>query len=415
MSLVRIVKWTVSLAVVGGLGAGAYYGLRHARRVEAAVSLPAAPARKGDFSEIVRCRGEIGARRSVQLSAPRNIPDLKIVWTAEPGSPVKAGDVVVRFDASGAQRQLNEQTAGLKQAQASLAQATAQARITAEQDKLDLANARYEVARAKLEASKQAIVSALQGESSKVDLATAEAKLRVQEATVELHRKSDEAKIASLSRQLEKAQADVDLTKERIGQTTMRAPSPGIIVFLMNNSQGWMNSQTFKVGDQVWPGAAVAEIPDTATLRMECKVDEVDRGRITIGNEARVHADALPEQTIVTKVEAISPLTQIGFEWPVRRNFIAYAPLDKPDPRLRPGMNGNADIVVRRIPDAVSVPSKAIFTRNGKPVVFVSEAKRYRAVPVEVLARNPDEVAVRGVAGGASVSLAEPQEEGEKQ
>ncbi len=152
------------------------------------------------------------ARRSVQLSAPRNIPDLKIVWLAEPGSHIKAGDVVVRFDASGAKRQLDEQTATLNQSKASLAQALAQARMTSEQDKLDLASARYDVDRAKLEASKQAIVSVLQGESSKVDLATAESKLRVEEATVELHRKSDESKVASIQRQLEKAQADVDLT-----------------------------------------------------------------------------------------------------------------------------------------------------------------------------------------------------------
>ncbi len=407
-------KWAAAVIVLAGAAAGSYYAFGRARHAEAAGSVPTAPVRKGDFAEIVRCRGEVSARHSVQLSAPRNIPDLKIVWRAEPGSAIKAGDEVVKFDASGAERQLKEQTAALQQASASLDQAVAQARMTAEQDKLDLANARYEVEKAKLEASKQAIVSALQGESSKVDLATAEAKLRVQEATVELHRKSDEAKIASLGRQKEKAQADVDLTRTRIGQTVLRAPSNGIVVFLMNRQQGWMNQQQFKVGDQVWPGAAVAEIPDTGTLQMECKVDEVDRGRLSLGREARVHADALPEQTLVSRVADISPLTQLSYEWPPQRSFIVYAPLEKPDARLRPGMNGSADLVVRQVPNALSVPSKAIFTRNGKPVVYLAEAKGYRAVPIEILARNPDEVAIRGVGAGASVCLAEPQAEGER-
>jgi hypothetical protein len=408
----RTLKWGIALVVASVVAAGGYYGLRRARRSEASASIPTAAARKGDFAEIVRCRGEIGARRSVQLAAPNNIPDLKIVWTAEPGATVPTGAEVVRFDASGARRQLDEQTAALRQSKAALAQADAQARMTVEQDKLDLANARYEVERARLEASKQAIVSVLQGEASKVDLATAEAKLRVEEATIELHRKSDESKLASLRRQLEKAQADVDLTNRRIGQTILHAPGPGVIVFLNNTSQGWVNAQPFKVGDQVWPGATVAEIPDTSTLQMECKLEEVERGRVTAGIEARVHIDALPEQTLTSTVASISPLTQIGFEWPIHRNFIVYAPLEKPDARLRPGMNGNADLVVRHIPAAISVPAKAIFTRNGKPVVFLAEAKRPRAVPIEVLARNPDEVAVRGVPAGASVYLAEPQEEG---
>ena len=321
MKIRRVLKWSVAVVVLGGLVAAGYYGLRNTRRAQAAASVPLAPARKGDFAEIVRCRGEIAARRSVQLSAPRNIPDLKIVWLAEPGSHIKAGDVVVRFDPSGAKRQLDEQTATLNQSKASLAQALAQARMTSEQDKLDLASARYDVDRAKLEASKQAIVSVLQGESSKVDLATAESKLRVEEATVELHRKSDESKVASIQRQLEKAQADVDLTTERIGQTNMRAPGDGVIVYLTNYSHGWLSAQPFKVGDQVWPGAAVAEIPDTSTLQMECKVDEVDRGRISPGNEARVRTDAFPEQTLQSRVDSIDPLTRMSFEWPYRSEF----------------------------------------------------------------------------------------------
>jgi multidrug efflux pump subunit AcrA (membrane-fusion protein) len=349
----------------------------------------------------------------VQLSAPMNIPDLKIVWLVEPGARAKAGDVVIRFDSSGAKRQLDEQSAALRQAKASLDQALAQARTTAEQDKLDLATARYDVERAKLEASKQAIVSVLQGETSKIDLATAQAKLRVQEAAVEMHRKSDEAKIASVKRQCDKAQADVNLTTARIEQTNLKAPIEGLVSFATNYSQGWMNAQPFKVGDQVWPGAVVGEIPDTATLQMEAKIEEVDRGRITVGNEVRIHIDSLPEHVFAGKVGSISQLTRMTWDWPPSRIFVGYAPIESPDARLRPGMNGSTDVVVRHIPNAISVPAKAVFTRDGKPIVYIAEAKGFRTVYVEVLARNPDEVAVRGPGIGASskVALAEPEQE----
>lgn len=407
------IAWTAALVVIAGLVAGGVYALKRVRRVQAATSLPSAPVRTGDFAEIVRCRGELSAKRSVQLSAPMNIPDLKIVWLAEPGSRVKAGDVVIRFDASGAKRQLDEQNAMLRQAKASLDQAVAQARVTAEQDKLDLANAHYEVERARLETSKQAIVSALQGEVSKIDLATAEAKLRLLEATVALHRKSDEAKIASLGRQREKAQADVDLTTRRIEQTNLKSPIAGMVSFNLNYSQGWVNAQPFKVGDQVWPGAVVGEIPDTTTLQMESKVEEVDRGRIAPGNEARIHVDALPERTFASSLESISALTQMTFEWPPSRNFKTYAPVDALDASLRPGMNGSMDVVVRHVPNAITVPAKAVFTKDGKPVVYVAGPKGYRMARVEVLARNPDEVAISGVERGASVALAEPEVEKE--
>src|SRR5205823_412504 len=105
------------------------------RRAQAATNLAVAPVRKGDFLVIVRCRGELKARRSVQLTAPVNVPDLQIVWLATPGDPVKTGEPVIRFDPSSARQQLQEKEAGLNQAQATLDQALAQAKITAEQDK----------------------------------------------------------------------------------------------------------------------------------------------------------------------------------------------------------------------------------------------------------------------------------------
>ena len=68
-------------------------------------------------------------------------------------------------------------------------------------------------------------------------------------------------------------------------------------------------------------------------------------------------------------------------------------------------MNGRMDVVVDRIANAISVPSKAVFSRNGRPVVLVPDKDGVHAVNVEVLARNPDEVAVRGIESGTQVAL----------
>jgi len=337
------------------------------------------------------------------------------VWAAPPSSPVKAGDVVIRFDPSSAKQQLQEKEATLRQAQATLDQAVAQARITSEQDKIDTATARYQVEKSRLEASKQEIVSALQGEESKIDLALAEKDLRVKEAAVDLHAASDKSKIASLTRARDHAQADVDLTKKRLGQMEIVTPLNGLIVYLPNYSQGWMNAKPFKVGDAVWPGAAVAEIPDLSTLEMEGKIEEIDRGRITLGNDSRVRVDSLPELTLPAKLSALSPLTEQTFEWPPTSSFRGYSQIQKPDSRLRPGMNGSMDIEISRIPAAISVPAKALFTRNGKPVVYVAERGAYRPVEVQVLARNPDEIAIKGVNPGSMVALADPAKKDHKQ
>ncbi|MBC8166160.1 MAG: efflux RND transporter periplasmic adaptor subunit [Bryobacteraceae bacterium] len=399
------------LAGLALAGAGTL-GIMKLRTAQAATNLPTASARKGDFTAFIRCRGELKARRSVQVTAPKNVPELRIVWLATQGAPVKEGDLLVRFDPSSAKQQLQDRDAALKQAQAALDQAVANGNVTAEQDKLELAAAQYQVEKAKLEASKAEIVSRLQGEESRVDLGLAEKKLEVQQAGVVLNRASNEAKVASLRRLRDKAKDELELTTYRLGQMELRSPGSGVVHFLPNNSQGWMNAKPFKVGDQAWPGGVLAEIPDLNTLEMEGKVEEIDRGRMELSQEVRVRIDSLPETKFPGRLVQLSPMTVMGWEWPPSRTFRGFARIDHPDKSLRPAMNGSMDVVVARIPNSISVPSKSVFTQNGKPVVYVAGKDGYRSVPIEVLARNPDEVAVKGIAENTQVALTEPESKG---
>jgi HlyD family secretion protein len=404
----RIITFVVLMFAIGGAGISIY----RLRGVEAAATLAMAPVRQGEFTVIVRCRGELKAQHSVQVTAPVNVPELRIIWLAPQGEAVKPGDPVVRFDPSSARQQLQEKKAALQQAQAALDQAVAQARITVEQDKLELAGAEYLVEKAKLEVSKAEIVSKLQGEESRVDLSIAETKLRVQKATVELNDTSSRSKIASLERAREKAKDEMELTQYRLDQMELRAPSAGVIYILPNQSQGWMNAKPFKVGDQAWPGGALVEIPALDSLEMEGKLDEIDRGRLKASHDVMVRLDSLPEITFPASLSSISPMTVMGWEWPPTRTFRGFAKLQTLDKRLRPGMNGRMDLVVDRIPNALSVPAKALFTRAGRPIVYVSEKGSYVPIDVEIVARNPDEVAVKGVKPGMQVALVEPERKG---
>lgn len=399
----------IRVAVVLAIAGSAAFGIWRLAAVRAAPTQPSAPVRRGEFLVTVRCRGELKARRTIQITAPLNVPDLRIVWQAPAGSSIKAGETVVRFDPSSARQQLDEKTAALSQAEAALTQAEAEARLKLEEDRQLTADAGFAVEKAKIEVSKAEIVSRLQGEESKVDLGLAEQKLAVEKAKVEFNSASNDAKIASLKRLRDKASDDVKLTRARLDRMEVKAPIDGMVNFLQNFSQGWMNAKPFKVGDQVWPGSVLAEIPDLATLEMEGKIEEIDRGQMTVEQEVRVRIDALPEKAFIAKIAQLSPLTEMGWEWPPTRSFRGYATLTNPEPRLRPGMNGRMDVVLRKIPGALSVPAKSIFTRNGKPVVYVARKGEFEPVEVEVEARNPDEVAIRGLAEGTLVALNEPE------
>ncbi len=399
----RALTWLVLLLAAGS--GVAFFRLRNA---QAATNLPTANARRGEFLVLIRARGELTAEKSVQITAPVNVPDLQIVWTAPTGSEVAPGQVVIRFDPSAAKQQISEHTAALKSAQANLDQALAQARITSEKDKLDLATASYDWEKAKLEASKQAVMSVIQGEESKIDSGLAQEKVNVQSATNQMHTTSDQAKIASLTRLRDQEVRELEITNAQLASMEVKSPGRGVITYLGNYSQGWMNAQPYKVGDHAAPGTLLAEIPDLSTIAMESKVEEVDRGRIKAGDAVLVHIDAFPEKTFNAKISEISPLTEQNWEWPPTRSFKSYSALDEPGKRLRPGMNASSDFVISRIPNAVSVPAKALFTDQGKPIVYVKSDKGYERRNVQLRARNPDDVAIEGLAEGAAVALVEP-------
>ena len=193
----RIRSWFITLLVLALIG-GAAAGIYRLRQVQASVTLPVAPARKGDFLVIIRSRGELRASHSVQVYAPI-VPQLRISWLAPSGETIKQGDMMIKFDSSSSEQQLQQREAALEQAQATLDQWVAQARINSDQDKSDLADAQYTVEKAKLEVSKQEIVGQIQAEESKIDLATAAAQEPVPEDMVSPTPRSQNRTSISLS------------------------------------------------------------------------------------------------------------------------------------------------------------------------------------------------------------------------
>ncbi|MDQ2841081.1 MAG: hypothetical protein M3Y72_08595 [Acidobacteriota bacterium] len=74
-------------------------------------------------------------------------------------------------------------------------------------------------------------------------------------------------------------------------------------------------------------------------------------------------------------------------------------------------MNAGGDVIEMKLPGALSIPAKALFTLHGKPAVYVKKQQRFVAQEIKVRARNPDEIAVQGLAAGTLVALADPAEQ----
>jgi HlyD family secretion protein len=399
----------ISVAVLALVITGAFAGVGRG----SAPDLPTAEVRKGEFVDALEIRGDIKPLRSVVLAAPTQAGELQIVKLAKTGTQIKAGDVVVDFDGSTLRRTMQEKQSELKQADAEIEQAIAQARITKEQNSTELMRANYNIQRAKLEVQKGDTVSRIENEKAKLSLADAEQKLKELDAKI----KSDEASLAAdLSnrrRKREKALFDFQRAERGLQNLQLKAPVDGMVNVLPNYRAGGPfggGEVEFKEGDRAWAGAAVAELPDLSSIHLQARLDETDRGRLSLGEEAIIRIEAIPGKEFKAKIQRISVLARADFSsWPPQRLFDLALVLLDVDPKVRPGMSAVARIPTDRVPDVVLVPSESVFQRDGYPVVYRLDGSEFEERRVDVARRGRDLAIIKsGVEPGDKVATRRP-------
>ncbi len=375
--------------------------------------IPTVEVRKGEFTGFLVLRGEMEAARSSVIAAPYGAGDLEIVKLAKNGAQVKKGEVVVQFDTTKLEQDLAQNRSALKAAEAAIEQSVAQARMKEEQDKTDVMKARYDVESARLDASKEEILSKIDGQEARLKLADAEQTLAQKEAQLKADRAGSAADLESKKQARDKALYEVNRTERNIAVLTLRAPSDGLITLMTNWRAGGMfgNGSEFKEGDRAWPGAAIAELPDLSTLEVSARVDEIDRGRVKVGDPTTVRVDALPDRTFNAQIRTISPLASTDFSagWPFPRNFKSTLNLEQTDPRLRPGMSANLRVNVEHVPNSIVIPPDAAFLRAGRLVAYVRHGSRFEERPIEVARRSESQLQVtKGLEPGEIVATRDP-------
>jgi multidrug efflux pump subunit AcrA (membrane-fusion protein) len=394
-------------------GGGAYAAYRYTGKT--VVEIPTVRARKGEFVLSVKTRGEIRSNNSVLLVAPQ-VPEPKITKLAESGKPVNKGDVVIEFDAAQQEQYYLDRSTSVRTVDSEIVQLKASHRIVNEQDSMTLMQREYNVERAKLEASKADIVSEIEGAKSRIDVGISEGELGQQKTTIGSHQVSQGADVERLEQKKDKTVRDMDRAKGYLSKMVMRAPISGIVNIMPNfRTQGSFGSTPppFKEGDRAWTGAAIAEIPDLSSMRIELKLDEVDRGKLHLGQQIRVRVDALPEKELIAELDWISPIAAIQWRGMglTEKTFPARATLKTLDPRLRPGMSASAEVLIETEANAVMIPARASFVNRGKPSVWVQRGTGYLVREIEVGKRNEvDLVVKRGLREGETVYLENPVE-----
>ena len=259
-------RWrlAIGLVVLVAVGVGVAAALQQLRGAER--DIPTARVKRGTLELKTYTTGELRPARTSMLIAPPVSGTLQIVELAKSGTLVKSGDVVIEFDPSEQEYNLEQNRSVLMQAEQEITKQRADMEVQASQDRVALVQARFDVRRAELEVTKNELVSAIDAKKNELALSEAKRRLAQLEQDVKSREVTGKAALAVLEEKRNKARLDMQQAQGNIDKMTIRAPITGMVSVKENRDStgGFFTSgivlPEYRAGDLTSPGRNIAEV-----------------------------------------------------------------------------------------------------------------------------------------------------------
>lgn len=169
----------------------------------------------------------------------------------------------------------------------------------------------------------------------------------------EQERDQSNLELARAKGQLIKARATLSSADERLRDTRIVAPIDGIILTRTVEVGQIISSGVSNVGG----GTLIATLANMENVHVETNVDEVDIGRVKVGQSAKVVADAYSGDTFAGEIIRIAPQgkTQQNV---TTFNVIVLVP--NLGGKLKAGMSASVDIEIFNRPQVLLIPNEAV-------------------------------------------------------
>jgi membrane fusion protein, multidrug efflux system len=282
------------------------------------------------------------------------------------------------------------QAAQLSQLQSSVE--AAQQKLYSDQAKLDVLNGGptnedIRQARAAVSQAQQALVKA-QHPGGDTDLAQQQSV--VDQMMAQLQSKQDaytDADMQAAVAGVAQAEAAVALAQANLDQTTVVAPFDGVI-----------GSRQLTSGAFATPSTPIMTLAST-DVEIHVTVEEARVGQVVAGLDVQLTVPAYPGETFPAKVVTVAPSGDSR-----AHTFDAKIVPTTQDPRLKPGMFAQVQVVAAQKPDAILVPREAVVQQGTNSVVFVNDNGKASQRPVQIgMSDNTSIEITSGVAPGDQV------------
>ena len=296
------------LLLLGAIGAVAWWLMP--QKVAPESRYVTAPLERGSITQVVSANGTLNPVKLVNVGS--QVSGIVKKMHADYNDHVQAGQILLELDPALTQAQVQQSTANVSSAKASLELALAN------ETRMNTLHAQEYVSRQELDQAVQALKSA------QAQLAVAE------------------------------AQAERDRTN--LTYTVIRSPVSGVVV-----SREVDIGQTVAASFQTPTLFKIAQ--DLRKMQIDSSYAEADVGNIHEGQPATFRVDAFPERSFngVVRQVRLNPTTQ--------QNVVTYnvvIAVDNADQALMPGMTAYVSIIVAQRKEALLVPNAALRFRPSE-------------------------------------------------
>jgi len=370
-------------------------------------SLPTYTVVREDFERRVVGDGHLSAVRATPLAPdPAIRSSLRVAWMVPDGSRVSAGDPIMRFDPTDMEKRLVDARDDLSKTGIKIDRERIQSGAELENLRRD-----EELAELELETSRQfqkkdaELFSRQEIIEAEIDETLAEHKKMHASQARETRRSLLDTEIQLLEIERRQARQQIDEAEGQLSSLEIVAPHDGLVVF----QRDWRGNLV-RVGDQVYAGNTVAEIPDLSKMQAEVYVLEADAGGLEKGKPAQVHLESHPGKVFEAVVQRVDALAKPRLRQSPVQYFSVVLELKHTDPEvMKPGQRVQATLFLEQVEDALVVPRQAIFERDGQKVVYRRAGDGWEPVPVTLGAVGLGRVVVEsGISEGDEVALAAP-------
>jgi len=322
---------------------------------------------RGNFEEVITCKGEINSVKPIEINVPKYLQNsrefsssFKISRIVDEGTQVKKGDFIPQLDPSNIMSRMRDYSQDLERRVADLNNSVIDSTVKLTQLREDIKEALLDLEYVKIDLDMSIYES---------EAARRQTKMTYDKSVIAIEKKKRDYLLEKnkVKVGIQRQQDNVETRKNLINKLRVamdscliNSPGPGIVMIAKSPLEGGKYKRDAYIYGFM---PLIAVLPNMDSVNSEVYVREIDISKITLNDTARITFDALEGVTLRGKVVWKNSLAEDKKDYDMKVFKVALR-LEETNPGLKPAMSSNNDIIINKLNDVITVPDKALFTED---------------------------------------------------